>query len=344
MASPTRRIAHRAGNGRTRAVVCREIRKDATVSGVEKLIWWNGDLVPESRALVPVTHLGWSGVEGVFEGMRGYFNPDQEEMYIFRLDAHMDRMMRSMRLMGLACPWSRDALMDACIATLRANNPREDVYLQPLAYVEEAASGGFFETSRFGAFVDWWPLASRLDADFSQRARFSSYRRISEDAMPPRVKNLSNYRNSSMVLREARRDGYDNAIVLNSAGSVAEGPNACIFLVRDGEVITPHLQSGILESITRDAVLTMVRAGLELPMYERAVDRTEIYLADELFFVGNAAEITPVTQVDGQTIGDGAIGPVTRRLRAGLKAIARGTTPEHAAWRTAVGLPVPALA
>ena len=141
-----------------------------------------------------------------------------------------------------------------------------------------------------------------------------------------------------------RRDGYDNAIVLNSAGSVAEGPNACIFLVRDGEVITPHLQSGILESITRDAVLTMVRAGLELPMYERAVDRTEIYLADELFFVGNAAEITPVTQVDGQTIGDGAIGPVTRRLRAGLKAIARGTTPEHAAWRTAVGLPVPALA
>jgi branched-chain amino acid aminotransferase len=314
------------------------------MSGAEKLIWWNGDLVPEQQALVPVTHLGWSGVEGVFEGMRGYYNPEQEEMYVFRLDAHMDRMMRSMRLMGLACPWSRDTLMDACITTLRANNPREDVYLQPLAYAEEAASGGFFETSRFGAFVDWWPLASRLRSDYSQRARFSSYRRISEDAMPPRVKNLSNYRNSSMILREARRDGYDNAIVLNSSGSVAEGPNACIFLVRDGEVITPHLQSGILESITRDAVITMVGSDLGLPMLERAVDRTEVYLADEIFFVGNAAEITPVTQVDGQTIGDGFIGPITSRLRADLDAIARGTTPDHAPWRTPVGLPVPALA
>ena len=314
------------------------------MSSTEKLIWWNGDLVPEHQALVPVTHLGWSGVEGVFEGMRGYYNPAQEEMFIFRLDAHMDRMMRSMKLMGLTCPWSRDELMDACVATLRANNPRQDVYLQPLAYVEESASGGFFETSRFGAFVDWWPLASRLQSDCTQRARFSSYRRISEDAMPPRVKNLSNYRNSSMILREARRDGYDNAIVLNGAGYVAEGPNACIFLVRDGEVITPHLQSGILESITRDAVITMVRADLGLPMQERAVDRTEIYLADEIFYVGNAAEITPVSQVDGHVIGNGAIGPVTRRLRAGLDAIGRATTPDLAAWRTPVGLPVPALA
>ena len=310
----------------------------------EKLIWWNGDLVPAQQALVPVTHLGWAGVEGVFEGMRGYYNPDQEEMYIFRLDAHMDRMMRSMRLMGLACPWSRDELMQACVATLRANAPCEDVYLQPLAYVEEAGSGGFFDTSRFGAFVDWWPMPSRLRSEYAQRARFSTYRRISEDAMPPRVKNLSNYRNSSMILREARRDGYDNAIVLNSAGFVAEGPNACIFLVRDGEVITPHLQSGILESITRDAVITMVREDLGLPMLERAVDRTEVYLADEVFFVGNAAEITPVTQVDGHSIGDGAIGSVTARLRSDLDAIARGTTLNHGSWCTAVGLRVPALA
>lgn len=314
------------------------------MTGAEKLIWWNGNIAPEHQALMPVTHLGWSGVEGVFEGMRGYFSAEQEEMYIFRLNAHMARMMRSMRLIGLTCPWSQEALMEACVATLHANSPRKDVYLQPLAYVEEAASGGFFETSRFGAFVDWWPLASRLRTDFSQRARFSSYRRISEDAMPPRVKNLSNYRNSSMILREARRDGYDNAIVLNSAGFVAEGPNACIFLVRDGEVVTPHLQSGILESITRDAVITMVRDDMGLPMSERAVDRTEVYLADEVFFVGNAAEITPVTQVDGQRIGDGMIGPVSHRLRVDLDAIVRGATPAHAEWRTPVGLPAPVLA
>lgn len=344
MDSPIRCVTRATGDPVLSALFDMDDERDKTMVEMEKLIWWNGELLPERQALVPVTHLGWSGVEGVFEGMRGYYNPEQEEMYIFRLDAHMDRMMRSMRLMGLTCPWSRDELMEACVRTLRANNPREDVYLQPLAYVEEAASGGFFDASHFGGFVDWWPLASRLRTEFSQRARFSSYRRISEDAMPPRVKNLSNYRNSSLVLREARRDGYDNAIVLNGAGYVAEGPNACIFLVREGEVITPHLQSGILESITRDAVIKMVRADLDLPMVERAVDRTEVYLADELFFVGNAAEITPVTQVDGHVIGQGVTGPITRRLRADLDAIARGTTAEHASWRMPVGLPAPVLA
>ncbi|MCA9876351.1 MAG: branched-chain-amino-acid transaminase [Thermomicrobiales bacterium] len=310
----------------------------------EKVIWWNGEFVPERRALVPVTHLGWAGVEGVFEGMRGYYNAEQEELYIFRLDAHLDRLMRSIKLMGLALPWTRDELTAACVETLRRNDCRQDVYLQPLAYVEEAASGGFFETSRYGAFVDWWPLASRLRSGHRQSARFSSYRRISEDAMPPRVKNLSNYRNSSLISREARRDGYDAAIVLNGHGYVAEGPNACIFLVRDGVVITPDLQSGILESITRDAVITMCRDDFGLPLEERRVDRTEVYLADEVCFVGNAAEVTPITRVDGHVIGDGGIGPAVQRLQVALDGIARGTTAAHPEWRTPVGLHVPVTA
>lgn len=317
-------------------------RRERIATMTEKLIWWNGELTPESQALMPVTHLGWSGVEGVFEGMRGYWNPAQEELYIFRLEAHMARMMRSMKLMELHCPWTQAELMAACVATLRANDCREDVYLQPLAYAEEAASGGFFAASRFGIFVDWWPLASRLRDDNRQALRFASYRRMSEDAMPPRVKNLSNYRNSALILREARRDGYDGALVLNGAGYVAEGPNACVFLVRDGEVITPNLQSGILESITRDAVITMCREDLGLPVQERFVDRTEVYLADEVVLVGNAAEITPVRRVDGHVIGDGETGPVASHLKCMLDDIARGARVDYAGWRTPVGAQVAA--
>lgn len=160
--------------------------------------------------------------------------------------------------------------------------------------------------------------------------------------MPPRVKNLSNYRNSSLIAREARRDGYDGAIVLNGHGYVAEGPNACIFLVRDGVVVTPDLQSGILESITRDAVIKLCRDDFGLPVEERRVDRTEVHLADEACFVGNAVEVTAITRVDGHTIGDGNIGPVVQRLQAALDDIARGATAAHPEWRTPVGLRVAA--
>ena len=156
--------------------------------------------------------------------------------------------------------------------------------------------------------------------------------------MPPRVKTMSNYRNSRLASREARRDGYDTAILLNSAGHVAEGPSACVFLVRAGRVVTPDLTSGILESITRDAVITFCRQSLGLDVQERIVDRSELYVADEVFFVGNAAEVTPIHAIDGTLIGEGQVGPVTRQLDRLLHDVARGHETDYDAWRTPVGL------
>jgi branched-chain amino acid aminotransferase len=287
---------------------------------------------------VPVTTVGWSGVEGIFEGMRGYHNAEREELFIFRLEAHIDRFMRSLKLMGMTSPWDRDELMAACALTLRENGCRQDVYLQPLAYVPDAGGGGFFSSSGCGIYVDWWPAPSRLGSGHSQSARVSSYRRIGEDAMPPRVKTMSNYRNSRLATREARRDGYDAALMLNAAGHVAEGPNACVFLVREGRVVTPDLTSGILESITRDAVITFCRQSLGLEVQERIVDRSELYVADEVFFTGNAAEVTPLHAIDGVLIGDGEPGPVTRQLDRLLHDVARGQTLAYESWRTPVGL------
>ncbi len=309
-----------------------------------KRIWWNGEMVPEADALVPVTAVGWSGVEGVFEGMRGYHDSNHDEVFVFRLREHLDRFIRSVKLMGLSSRWGRDELAEACLQTLRENACRQDVYLQPLAYVPGAGGGRFFESTEYGIYIDWWPAPSHLLDDRAETACVSSYRRIGEDAMPPRVKNLSNYRNSRLAHREARRHGCDTAILLNAAGQVAEGPGACVILVRDGVVITPDLTSGILESVTRDAALTLARDSLGMEVRERPVDRTELYVADEVFFVGNAVEITPIVTIDGHAIGDAIPGPVTRQLAGLLHDVARGTSDLHPAWRTPVGFRSPALA
>jgi branched-chain amino acid aminotransferase len=304
----------------------------------EKRIWWNGELVAEADALVPVTSLGWAGVEAVFEGMRGYHNAEQDELYVFRLEEHIDRLMRSMRLVGMAPPWGRDELIAGCLHVLRANDCRQDVYLQVLAYVPDTGGGRFWTSAGCAVYMDWWPAPSRLGSGHTQTACVSSYRRIGEDVMPPRVKNLSNYRNGRLAAREARRHGCDAAILLNAAGHVAEGPGACVVLVRDGIVVTPDLSSGILESITRDAILTLAREALGLEVRERVVDRTELYLADEAFFVGNAAEAAPIVAVDGHAVGAGTPGPISQRLAALLHDVARGISPAYAHWRTPVAL------
>jgi branched-chain amino acid aminotransferase len=300
-------------------------------------LWWNGQLVKWEDATVHVTQIGWSSVGAVFEGIRGYWNPHQEELYIFRLNEHIDRLMRSMKLMRMEPQATRNELFEACVAVAKANNCREDTYIFPLAYSSSQGRGAFRGAGQTEIYISTRPSPSHLTTDHHNTAGVSSYRRISEDVMPPRVKNISNYRNSQLASTEARLNGYDNAIILNPAGHVTEGPGACIFLVRDGVVITPDLTSGILESITRDSVIALARAA-GLTVQDRVVDRSELHVADEVFFAGTAAEITPVTSIDHYTIGTGSIGLVTAQLEADFNAAARGLTTEHAAWRAAVGL------
>jgi branched-chain amino acid aminotransferase len=172
----------------------------------------------------------------------------------------------------------------------------------------------------------------------------SSWRRISEDVMPPRVKNLSNYRNSQLAGMEARYDGYDTAVLLNHHGKVSEGPGACIMLVDDNKLITPEPGSGILESITRDSLMVLAREVLGLEVIEREVDRTELYLADEVFTCGTAAEITPIVSIDKYTVGSGAIGEVTLALESAFDDVLRGRESRFANWRTPVPVPVAVVA
>jgi branched-chain amino acid aminotransferase len=301
-----------------------------------EFIWWNGERRPWEECTIHVTELGWSTIGAVFEGIRAYSGGD-DRLFIFRLREHLERLERSMRLVRFTLDYDLGDLTDAIIDLLQANDIQEDTYIRPLAYAAETSGKRFAQLGQETALlINTSPMPSHLKTGMTQTAKVSSWRRISEDVMPPRVKNLSNYRNSQLAGMEARQDGYDTAILLNHIGKVSEGPGACVMLVSGNQVITPDVGSGILESITRDALIVLAREVLGLEVIERHVDRTELYLADEVFTCGTAAEVSPVIAVDKYTVGNGEIGPVTRALESAFDDVLRGRDARYAHWRTPV--------
>jgi branched-chain amino acid aminotransferase len=301
-------------------------------------LWLNGERKAWEEATVHISELGWSTIGAVFEGIRGYWNEDQGELYVFRLREHLERLHRSMKLVRLPIEYSVEDLIDVTTDLLRANEARADTYIFPLAYMRDSYTSRYDRPDiRAAVQILTRPMPSHLKTGMTMSARFSSWRRISEDVMPPRVKNLSNYRNGQLARMEALLDGYDTSIILNAQGKVSEAPGACVVFVRDGKLVTPDLTSSVLESITRDAILTLAREVLEIPVEERQVDRTELYMADEIFLCGTAAEISPVTSVDKYVIGNGTIGPVTSALERVFDDVLRGNERRFERWRTPAG-------
>jgi branched-chain amino acid aminotransferase len=308
-------------------------------SGNPTYLWWNGERTKWEDATVHVTALGWSTVGAIFEGIRAYWNPDHEELYVFRLHEHMDRFARSLKLVRLEEKWSMDELNEAIIDLLLANETREDTYIRPLAYRGGEGKGGFSGIGGETAIlINTNPNPSHLMSGKALHANVSSWRRISENVMPPRIKNISNYRNGQLANMEASVDGYDTAIILNDQGKVAEGGGACIAMIRNGVLVTPDVTQSILESITRDAIIQLAKHELGMEVQERPVDRTELYIADEVFMMGTAAEITPILSVDRYDVGNAEIGPITRKLEELLDDTMRGRTGIRPEWRTAVGV------
>jgi branched-chain amino acid aminotransferase len=245
-----------------------------------------------------------------------------------------------MRLVRLPVDYSVDQLVDAVVDLLRENEVREDTYIFPLAFTAQSTRHRYDRPGASASvYITIKPMPTHLLTGLTHRVRVSSWRRISEDVMPPRAKNISNYRNGQLARMDAQLDGYDNALLLNQQGKVAEGPGACVMHVRGDRLVTPDLTSGILESITRDALITLAREELGLTVEERVVDRTELYLADEVFLCGTAAEITPVVEIDHYPVGSGEIGPVTHRLETAFSDVIHGRNPRWAEWLTPVGVP-----
>ncbi|MBI3732922.1 MAG: branched-chain amino acid transaminase [Chloroflexi bacterium] len=302
-----------------------------------KYVWWNGELVEWDHATVHVTAMEWVGVSAVFEGIKAYANPEEEKAYVFRLSEHMQRFDESMRLMRMEPEWNAEQLSESVLALLRANGVREDTYIRPFAY--RGRGGRSFRSASENApsiLINTHPFTTTLKTGKTITTGVSSWTRISDNVMPPRVKAVANYQNSQLAWQEVMRNGYDDAIILNERHKVAEAPGACVMLVKRGRVITPPVTAGVLESITRSTLLQMFEEQLGTRTEEREVDRTELYLADEVFLCGTGAEVTPVVSVDRYPVGNGQIGPITSRMIDLYHDVVRGLDAPYDPWRTAI--------
>jgi branched-chain amino acid aminotransferase len=299
-------------------------------------MWLDGKLVPWEEATIHASAIGWSTMAAVFEGIKAYWNDEAGQLLGFRFAEHFRRLADSLKIQRMACAWSPEELNEASLELLRANDSREDTYIRPLAYLADTAGFGTLLENPTHVGITTQPFRSGLGTGRMATACVSSWTRISDNVISPRIKCIANYQNSRLAMIEAHQHGYDSAILLNAQGKVAEGAAACLVIVRDGIAITPSVTSGILESITRSTVLDLCQKALGIPTQERDVDRTELYVADEVFFCGTGAEIHPVSAIDGYTIGSGQIGPVTHEIETRFHSIVRGREPGYASWNVPV--------
>jgi len=296
-------------------------------------IWMNGTLVPEPEAKLPVNSAAVFYATNVFEGIRAYWSAADEELYCFRLAEHFARIRESMKMMRFTVPYTDADLYEAVRHILSGNDLREDIHMHLVAYV---AGVGLDATEPTGLYIN--PRRRpRVKDNEGLKCCVSSWVRTSDNAIPIRLKSGSNYQNGRLATLQAKADGYDGPIFLNGQGHVAEGSGATFFMVRKGQVVTPPLTADILESITRSTLIEdLVPRALGQKVVEREIDRTEIYVAEEAFFCGSGYEITPITSIDRFPLGDGKVGPLTRRLSEAYLNLVRGVDKTHPEWRTAV--------
>ncbi len=304
-------------------------------------IWMNGSFVAWDDAKVHIlTHSLHYGT-GVFEGIRCY--KTESGSAIFRLQEHVDRFFDSCHILQMELPFTREAITEAVLETIRVNKI-EACYIRPLAYIGYGAMGIFPKENPVQVAIAVWPWGSYLGEEGLKngiRVKISSFNRPHVNATMVRSKTTANYANSLLAKREALKDGYDEAMLLDTDGYVAEGSGENVFMVRKGLIKTPPLTS-ILEGITRDSIMQLA-AERGMRLVEERFTRDELYIADEAFFTGTAAEITPIREVDNRQIGKGRPGPVTKELQSAFFDIVHGRDRRHEDWLTSVSSKQPAM-
>jgi branched-chain amino acid aminotransferase len=305
----------------------------------DALAFFRGQIVPISDAKVSVmTHALHYGT-AVFEGVRGNWNEEQGKLYVFRMREHYERLIQGCRMMMLNIPYSVDDLCRITVELLQSCGYKQDVYIRPLAYKSQelVANLKLQEiSSDFTLMVV--PFGSYIDAEGAINCCTSSWRRVDDTIIPPRVKISGHYVNSILAKTEATLAGFDEAIMLNQDGNVSEGSGENLFMVTKGVISMPLVAANNLTGITRDSAITLARKELGIEVVERDIRRSELYLADEVFLTGTAAHVTPVGSLDSRPIGSGEIGPVTKKISDKYLQVIRGNDPDYISWCTEVPL------
>lgn len=301
-----------------------------------RFIWFKGQIMNVNDAKVnvlsPTSQFGLN----VFEGIPCYWNDEQKQLYAFRLDDHYDRLSRSARLIQLDCKYTREDFRKALIDTIKANEYDENLSVRQTLFVDGFGSWG--SEGPVEMFVAPIPRG-RTSAEYNKKGLnccVTSWRRISDENLSPRIKCGANYINSRVGQREALRNGYDTCIFLNELGKVAEGPGSCFFMINGNQLITPRLTDSVLESITRDTVIKLATEELGMEFVERTIDRTELYLADETFLCGSAMEVTQIYTIDRYPIGTGGQGEKTKAIHMKYLEAASGKLENRKGWLTAI--------
>ena len=298
-----------------------------------KVVTMNGNLMPLNEAKVSITAPGLSYAALVFEGIRAYWNENDQELFVFRLDDHLKRFSNSMKILKFEKTPSLDLIKKQIIENIIANNYKEDIYIRLQGYIDDW--GEMALRSPVSTSIVSYPRPRSIDFNKGKNFTVSSWQRLDDNASPPRVKASANYLNSRLASIQAKESGYEGAILLTSNGKVSEGPGGCIFLIREGVMITPSVSSGILESITRDSVLKIAKEK-NLIVESRDVDRTELYIADEIFYCGTGQEIMPILSVDKILAGEGKVGDITALFQKEYTQIVRGENEAFNFWITPI--------
>lgn len=294
-------------------------------------VWFDGQYLKWEEAKVPIFVHALHYGTAVFEGIRAY--PSDDNLYIFRLKEHMDRLRKSANVYSFTTKFSADELCKAAVDLIRKNGTRESCYIRPLTFVGmHGIDLNVTKNSPTHTTIIIFPFAKYFKGD-GISACISSWRRIDDESIPPMAKASGNYLNSVLATQECRRHGYDESILLDRNGCVSEASGENIFVVRNGKLHTPQLSDSILEGITRNTAITIARE-LGYDVVERPISRTELYLADEIFLTGTAAEIIAITKIDGNIIGNGREGTMTKSIRENYERIVIGKSKKFMGWLT----------
>ncbi len=306
----------------------------AEESDLGQVAYLRGEFLPLAKATLDIrTHAFLYGTS-VFEGIRAYWVAEQGQILVFRAQEHYARLERSCKILHLQCPLSFERILDLTGEILQKNQCQSDTYLRPIVYKSDRRIDPFLNTADtqddFCLFTV--PLQQYIDTQKGLHLGISAWRRLDDNMMPARAKVSGAYVNSALAKTDAKLSGFDDAILLSEDGHVAEGSAMNLFLVRNGRLITPSVTSNILEGITRDTIIQLAKQELGLEVEGRSIDRTELYIADELFLCGTATEIAPVTKVDHRIIGSGKMGVLTQKLQGLYQQVVRGKLPQYQHW------------
>ena len=295
-------------------------------------VYLNGDYVDIAKASIPVrTHAFLYGT-AVFEGIRAYWNEEEKQLYAFRVPEHYERLVRSAKIMHMYPLHTVDEYCEITKSLLKKNNYKEDAYMRPTLYksAQKVGPGLYDNPDSFMIIAN--KMGDYIDTSKGLKVCVSSWRRNSDNAIPPRAKVAGSYANAALIKTDAHNAGFDDAIVLDEQGQVTEGSAMNLFLVQNGKLVTTMKTDNILVGITRNTIMALAKDVLGLEVEERAIDRTELYISDEAFYCGTGAQVSPIVSVDGRKLGNGQVGPIAKDLQKLYFDVVKGRVPKYKKW------------